>query len=145
MSIGISIASVILFLFSASVIAGENSSESFAWKEVRKACHGQHGAEECKQWRVRAKAYCDEYPDKKRCRKFVAMQHCRQNPDSEQCKQFRQEIKQYCEKYPGAKKCVRARLHRICKQDPNSSECRVAKEKAHKRFCEKHPDRERCV
>ena len=120
------------------------ADDDFKWRDVRAACKGNHESEACLEQREKARAYCQEHADKKRCRKMKALKECKQNPDSEVCQEHKKKFKAYCEKHPGAKKCVRARIHKICKDNPDSEECLAAKEQAHIKFCENHPKHERC-
>ena len=137
---------IVGLLFSMGGVYAESDSDSrFKWREVRQACKGNHDSEECLKWRERAREYCVENPDKRRCKKIAAIKHCKQNPESEKCLEHKARFKAYCEKNPVAKKCVRARIHNIYKDDPESDECLTAKENAHEKFCEKHPDHERCA
>ena len=128
--------------FSYSVLAED--SDDFRWRDMRAACKGDHDSEACHEQREKARAYCAEHADKKRCRKMKALKECKHNPDSEICQEHKKKFKAYCKEHPGAKKCVRARVHKICMDDPESEECLSAKENAHAKFCERHPDSERC-
>ncbi|MFK7795108.1 MAG: hypothetical protein AB8B89_07165 [Gammaproteobacteria bacterium] len=131
-----------LWVFAVGVVFADDNDIS--WRDVKKACHQDKHSDQCLQARERTRNFCEQHPNKKRCRKLHAIKQCKQDPDSQQCLAHKKRIKAYCENHPSTKKCVRARLHTLCKDAPESEECINGKQEAHENFCKNHPDKPRC-
>ena len=135
---------VSLTLLSLSGLIYAENNDEFRWRDVRASCAHDRNSEACLEQREKARVYCAQHPDKKRCRKLQALKDCKHDPNSELCQQHKEKFKTFCQKHLDAKKCVKARIHKVCKDDPESQECVSAKENALATFCEKHPENERC-
>ena len=96
----------ICFLLSGLAYA----DDGFKWRDMRKACKADHESVACLEQKEKARAYCVEHADKKRCRKMKALKECKNNPNSDVCQEHKEKFKAYCAEHPGAKK-MRSSTH----------------------------------